>query len=63
MTTKPLGGTDHFGFMYHGDLRAFCNELCAKGVTFPVELKQGVGGKWLYYVSALDNVSIELMQA
>ena len=27
---------DHFGFMYQGDLAAFCAELRAKGVTFPV---------------------------
>ena len=31
-------GTDHFGFRYHGDLRAFCDELHAKGVRFPVAL-------------------------
>ncbi|MGE3539117.1 MAG: VOC family protein [Candidatus Tectimicrobiota bacterium] len=55
-------GTDHFGFVYHGDLRAFCEELRAKGVRFPVALKEGVGGKLLCYVSAPDGVSIELMQ-
>lgn len=55
-------GTDHFGFMYNGDLTAFCNELSAKGVTFPVPLKKGVGGSLLCYVSAPDGVSIELMQ-
>lgn len=55
-------GTDHFGFIYHGDLRAFYDELSAKGVRFPVALKQGVGGRWLCYVSAPDGVSIELMQ-
>src|SRR5437588_12305012 len=36
-------GTDHFGFMYDGDLTAFHDDLRAKGVTFPVALKQGVG--------------------
>jgi catechol 2,3-dioxygenase-like lactoylglutathione lyase family enzyme len=55
-------GTDHFGFMYHGDLTAFCNELRAKGVSFPVPLKKGVGGSLLCYVAAPDGVSIELMQ-
>ena len=55
-------GTDHFGFMYQGDLEAFCNGLSAKGVTFPVELKKGVGGSLLCYVAAPDGVSIELMQ-
>ena len=55
-------GTDHFGFLYRGDLRAFCDELRAKGVSFPVELKTGVGGSVLCYVAAPDGVSIELMQ-
>jgi lactoylglutathione lyase len=55
-------GTDHFGFLYHGDLAAFCDELRAKGVGFPVELKQGVGGSLLCYIAAPDGVSIELMQ-
>jgi catechol 2,3-dioxygenase-like lactoylglutathione lyase family enzyme len=55
-------GTDHFGFLYQGDLEAFCNELRAKGVTFPVELKRGVSGTLLCYVAAPDGVSIELMQ-
>ena len=56
-------GTDHFGFMYRGDLAAFCAELRAKGVTFPVELKEGVGGSRLCYVAAPDGVSIELMES
>lgn len=55
-------GTDHFGFLYKGDLRAFCGGLAAKGVTFPVPLKAGVNGKLLCYVQAPDNVSIELME-
>ena len=55
-------GTDHFGFLYEGDLEAFCAELRAKGVRFPVELKKGVNGSLLCYVAAPDGVSIELMQ-
>jgi catechol 2,3-dioxygenase-like lactoylglutathione lyase family enzyme len=55
-------GTDHFGFLYRGDLAALCEELRAKGVRFPVELKKGVGGNLLCYVAAPDGVSIELMQ-
>jgi lactoylglutathione lyase len=55
-------GTDHFGFMYQGDLAALCDTLRAKGVQFPVELKRGVGGSLLCYVAAPDGVSIELMQ-
>ena len=55
-------GTDHFGFMYRGDLTALCAGLRAKGVQFPVELKRGVGGSLLCYVAAPDGVSIELME-
>jgi len=55
-------GTDHFGFMYDGDLAALHDRLRAKGVSFPVELKKGVGGSLLCYVAAPDGVSIELMQ-
>ncbi|MBL4720239.1 MAG: VOC family protein, partial [Alphaproteobacteria bacterium] len=51
-------GTDHFGFLYNGDLAAFCDELRAKGVTFPVEPKKGVNGRLLCYVAAPDGVSI-----
>jgi lactoylglutathione lyase len=55
-------GTDHFGFLYQGDLTAFCEGLQAKGVQFPVPLKRGVDGSLLCYISAPDNVSIELME-
>jgi lactoylglutathione lyase len=55
-------GTDHFGFMFQGDLAALCDRLRAKGVSFPVELKTGAGGSLLCYVAAPDGVSIELMQ-
>ncbi len=55
-------GTDHFGFLYQGDLEVLCDELRTKGVSFPVELKKGVSGSLLCYVAAPDGVSIELMQ-
>jgi catechol 2,3-dioxygenase-like lactoylglutathione lyase family enzyme len=55
-------GTDHFGFLYQGDLAAFCDQLRAKGGNFPVEPKRGVNGSLLCYVAAPDGVSIELMQ-
>lgn len=55
-------GTDHFGFLYRGDLKALVEGLRGKGVTFPVELKQIPDGRWLCYVTAPDGVSIELMQ-
>lgn len=62
-SSKNEWGTDHFGFMYQGDLTVFCETLRAKGVTFPVPLKKGVNGSLLCYVQAPDGVSIELMQA
>ena len=55
-------GTDHFGFLYAGDLEKLVAELSGKGVEFPVALKRGVGGSLLCYVAAPDGVSIELMQ-
>ena len=53
---------DHFGFLSHGDLRAFCDELRAQGVHVPVPLKEGVGGRLLCDVAAPDGVSLERMQ-
>jgi hypothetical protein len=53
---------NNIGFLYQGDLAAFCDALRVKGVTFPVELKKGVGGSLLCYAAAPDGVSIELMQ-
>jgi catechol 2,3-dioxygenase-like lactoylglutathione lyase family enzyme len=61
-SSHNVWGTDHFGFLYQGDLEALCAELRVKGVTFPVELKRGVNGSLLCYVAAPDGVSIELMQ-
>ena len=48
---------------YEGHLAAFCDELRAKGVTFPVELKKRVNGSLLCYVAAPEGVSIELIKA
>ena len=52
-------GTDHFGFLYEGDLAAFCDTLRAKGVTFPVELKKGLGGSLLCYMK-LPNPAVAI---
>ncbi|MDE0190120.1 MAG: VOC family protein, partial [Gammaproteobacteria bacterium] len=30
-------GADHFGYTYHGDLKAFCEAIRAKGASFAVE--------------------------
>lgn len=56
-------GTDHFGFTYRGDLRAFCDELKNKGVRMAVEPWEFKPGMVLCYVAAPDGVSIELIQA
>ena len=56
-------GTDHFGFIYHGDLVGFCAEIREKGVTFAVEPWEFPAGSVICHVSAPDAVSIELIQA
>jgi len=56
-------GTDHFGFTYRGDLRAFCAQLKKKGVRMAVEPWEFKPGMVLCYVAAPDNVSIEMIQA
>jgi catechol 2,3-dioxygenase-like lactoylglutathione lyase family enzyme len=55
-------GTDHFGFTYQGDLRAFCAELKRKGARMAVEPWEFKPGMVLCYVAAPDGVSIELIQ-
>ncbi len=58
-------GTDHFGFTYRGDLRAYCEVLRDRGVEFvvePWEFIPGSGGV-ICYIAAPDGVSIELVQA
>ncbi|MDC0361034.1 VOC family protein [Alphaproteobacteria bacterium] len=55
-------GVDHFGFLYEGDLAAFCTKLEADGVQLSVPLKSGVGGLKLCFVEGPDGVNIELMQ-
>lgn len=55
-------GTDHFGFTYQGDLRAFCDELKRKGVRMAVEPWEFKPGMVLCYVAAPDGVSIEMIQ-
>ena len=55
-------GTDHFGFTYHGDLRAYVDEIKAKGATMSVEPWEFTPGNVLCYVSAPDGVSVEIVQ-
>ncbi len=56
-------GTDHFGFTYRGDLRAFCAKLKQKGARMAVEPWEFKPGLVLCYVAAPDGVSIEIIQA
>ena len=56
-------GTDHFGYTYHGDLKAFCEEIRGKGATMAVEPWEFSPGSLICYVAAPDGVSIELVQA
>jgi catechol 2,3-dioxygenase-like lactoylglutathione lyase family enzyme len=55
-------GIDHFGLTYRGDLRAFCDELKAKGVRMAIEPWEFKPGMVLCYLAAPDGVSIELIQ-
>ena len=55
-------GVDHFGLVYDGDLRAYAEDLKAKGVTFLVEPYDFLPGAVISYVAAPDNVIIEIVQ-
>lgn len=55
-------GTDHFGYTYHGDLRAYCEQLKERGCEFSVEPWEFTPKNWLCYVSAPDGVSIEIVE-
>ncbi len=56
-------GTDHFGYTYNGDLRAYCDELRSRGAQFSVEPWEFTPKNWLCYVAAPDGVSIEIVEA
>ena len=56
-------GTDHFGYIYRGDLTAFCDEVRAEEATLAVEPWEFSPGRLLCYISAPDNVNMELIQA
>ena len=56
-------GTDHFGFMYEGDLAAFCDELRGKGakvVREPGPMQHG--GSEIAFIEDPDGYKIELIQ-
>lgn len=56
-------GTDHFGYRYHGDLTAFCEELRSRGAAFAVEPWEFMPGSLICYLAAPDGVSIEIVEA
>ena len=55
-------GTDHFGYTYHGDLRAYCDEIRKRGGEFAVEPWEFTPNNWLCYLAAPDGVSIEIVE-
>ena len=61
-SSHNVWGTDHFGFVYRGDLRSYCEELRRNQVEFNVEPWEFTPGNWLCYVKAPDGVSIEIVE-
>ena len=61
-SSHDVWGTDHFGYIYNGDLKSFCKEIRAKGAEFRVEPWEFFPGGLICYLAAPDGVSIELVQ-
>jgi len=59
--SSPYMGLDHFG-LTTGDIHAATAELKAKGVTFTMEPTQIRPGTTIAFITAPQNVSIELLQ-
>ena len=55
-------GTDHFGFRVSGNLDEFCDQLKEKGATLSAEPHDFLPGVRIAFLSAPDDVSIELVQ-
>jgi lactoylglutathione lyase len=55
-------GTDHFGFRVSGDLDEFCDQLRKKGAAFAAEPHDFAPGVRIAFLSAPDDVTIELVQ-
>jgi lactoylglutathione lyase len=58
---SPYLGLDHFGLTVT-DIEAAVKELKAKGVTFTMEVTQARPGVQIAFLTAPENVSIELIQ-
>ena len=61
-SSHNVWGTDHFGYIYHGDLRQYAEVLRDKGAQFAVEPWEFTPGNWLCYLAAPDGVSIEIVE-
>lgn len=59
--SSPYMGLDHFGLTV-SDIRAAVAELKAKGVTFTMDVTQNRPGVQIAFLTAPENVSIELIQ-
>jgi catechol 2,3-dioxygenase-like lactoylglutathione lyase family enzyme len=59
--SSPYMGLDHFGLTVP-DIRAAVAELKAKGVTFTMDVTQNRPGVQIAFLTAPENVSIELIQ-
>jgi catechol 2,3-dioxygenase-like lactoylglutathione lyase family enzyme len=59
--TSPYLGLDHFGLLVN-DLPAAVAELKAKGVNFTMEPTEIRPGTKIAFITAPENVSIELLQ-
>jgi len=59
--SSPYQGLDHFG-LCTDNLEAAATELKAKGVVFTMEPKQLRPGTKIAFITAPQNVSIELLQ-
>lgn len=59
--SSPYFGLDHFG-MTVSDIKAAVAELKAKGVTFTMDVTTNRPGVQIAFLTAPQNVSIELIQ-
>ena len=62
-SSHEVWGTDHFGYTYHGDLKALCEEIKDRGGEMAVEPWEFTPNSLICYVAAPDGVSIEIVQA
>ena len=62
-SSHNVWGTDHFGFVYQGDLKSYCSEIRSKGAELLVEPWEFTKGTLICYLKAPDGVSIEIVQA